>query len=79
MIVSKGIPWEPRNTMPENCKDGRDVLLAKRGPLGEWQYYVAAWDDDASRWRTGSAGSEEEIYLREDEAERWADINEPDD
>ncbi len=50
MIVAKSIPWEPIGAMPEDRKDGRDLLLWAADISGA---EIAAWNDGVWVNRSG--------------------------
>ena len=91
MITVPLIPWQPIAAMPEDRKDGRDLLLAvanlDRTTLdGEdrlhstfpFRYYIGSWAMGEGRWRTTESVHEGEIVCLElDEPCSWADINPP--
>lgn len=72
MIIVNSIPWQPIEDMPEDRKDGRQVLLWNEGPnIGSW-HKGPRWYDNGPGWIDDGEGGPI------DDVTAWADINTPD-
>lgn len=70
--VALGIDWKQIETMPEDRKDGRQMLL--------WDYSganVATWDARYCHWYSGYASELDGSPIAIEDATFWADINAP--
>lgn len=90
MIVSKSIPWEPIGNMPEDRKDGRELILGQRNTLGTvdggdgtklnpahpYIYHIGRWGKDGY-WETQADDEGGPFYLMPSDVDYWADINPP--
>jgi hypothetical protein len=76
MITAKHITWEPIGAMPEDRKDGRQILLWEGEQAVAVRWVATPWRIEPGFWDTGFVM---EIGGDAIEAvgEWWADINPP--
>jgi hypothetical protein len=71
-VISANIPWEPISSMPEDRRDGRQVLL-----WGEGEFWVATWDPEASSGQPSVWIDARENRIRLASPNWWADLTPP--
>lgn len=79
LVSSVGINWRPIATMPEDRKDGRDVLIwdQSRGEHDIAAWSENCWLDDGLRPGWHIRHTDPEWWIRPRDVTHWADINPP--